>query len=115
MKAKSDRPKIHIWDGRALFSALIFAAVIESLMIAPLVIYGIGHAGPNGGGLGYLSLFLSMFGIGVAVALTDDPRYFTWFKFYSITFTVQTLLLSYICFITIRKAKIRQPTHLSLK
>jgi hypothetical protein len=115
MKIKPDKLKIHTWDGRALFSALIFSAVLESLAVAPLVIYGMGHAGPNGGGLGYLSLFLNLFGISIAAALTGDSRDFTWFQFYSITFVAQTLVLSYISFVIIRKIKIGRPTYLSLK
>ena len=114
MNSKPDKPKIHIWDGRAIATALFLGAVIEGLSISPLVIFGMGHAGPNGEGFGYISLFLNIFGIGVAVALTDKFLNTSWLGLCVIAFLIQTAFLSYIFFIFIRKRKLKPENSLKI-
>ena len=66
----------------------IYSAIIEALVLAPLAIAGMGHAGPNGGILALISFFINLPGI-FFVAYWDLP----WPKFVVAVFIVQTAAL----------------------
>jgi hypothetical protein len=113
MDLKLNKEKIHCWDADAIVTALFRAAVIEGFAIAPLVIFGMGHAGPNGGLLGYLSLFLNIPGLMVAAFFTDQKADFSWLGFCAKAFLTQFILLGYLIFILIRRKRIYQTTTIS--
>ncbi len=85
--------------------------MIESVTITPTVIYGWGHAGPEGGLLGIISGLLNMPGFIVAFWLTStfDLDFPSWYAFVAVVFLFQVLLLSYIIFVYLRikKTKMR--------
>jgi hypothetical protein len=103
--------RIHSWDRSTLIKALFHGAMIESVTITPTVIYGWGHAGPEGGLLGIISGLLNMPGFIVAFWLTStfDLDFPSWYAFVAVVFLFQVLLLSYIIFVYLRikKTKMR--------
>ena len=70
----------------------IYSALIEGLALAPVAIYGIGHAGPNGGILPLISFVLNLPGI-IFVGWLSSYIDFPWFRFVAAVFVVQTGML----------------------
>jgi hypothetical protein len=110
MNFETPKTKIHCWDGDAIATSLFRAAVIEGFAIAPLLISGMGHAGPNGGLLGYLSLLLNIPGLIVAALLTNQTADFSWLGFCAKAYLTQFTLLSYLMFVFIRRKNIKDST-----
>jgi hypothetical protein len=69
-----------------------YLAVIEGLVLSPVAIAGIGHAGPNGGILALISFLLNLPGI-ICVMWLSQFWDFPWPRFIVAVFAVQTLLL----------------------
>jgi hypothetical protein len=70
----------------------IYSAIIEGLVLAPVAVSGIGHAGPNGGILAFISFLLNLPGI-ICVGGLSGYWDFTWPRFVVAVFLVQTALL----------------------
>jgi hypothetical protein len=90
--------------------SLFQAAIIEGFAIAPLVIPGMGHAGSNGF-LGYLSMFVNMPGLFVAMLVTpllsaafSILNGFAWLIAFIMIYVTQVSILGYVLFI--RRMKI---------
>lgn len=111
MDSETPKIKIHSWDVDAIATVIFRSVVIEGLAIAPLAIFGMGHAGPEGGLLGYLSLLLNLPGITVAALLTDQTANFSWLGFCAKVFLTQFTLLAYLMFVFIRRRKFKASTQ----
>ena len=70
----------------------IYSAVVEGLVLAPVAISGVGHAGPNGGFLALISFLLNLPGIN-SVGWLSEYWDFPWPRFVIAVFLVQTSLL----------------------
>ncbi len=83
--------------------------MIESVIITPTIIFGWGHAGPEGGLLGIISGLLNLPGFIVAFWLTStfDLDFLSWYAFVAVVFVFQVLLLSYVIFAYLRLKEIK--------
>jgi hypothetical protein len=102
--------RIHCWDRSTIIKALFHSVMIESVTITPTVIFGWGHAGPEGGLLGIISTLLNWPGFIVAFWLTStfDLDFPSWYAFVAVVFLFQVLLLSYIIFVFLRVKRIKR-------
>jgi len=65
--SKNSRRRVNSTDGWLSLSMpiryFIWSALVEALVLAPVAVWGIGHAGPEGGILGLISFLLNLPGI----------------------------------------------------
>ena len=105
MSAKAE--PIHKWDRAVVLKALLFAAIVEAVAIAPALMSSWGHAGPESL-LGWLSVLVNLPGLYLG-GLLGAGR-FAGESVVALVITVyliQTLAISYIAFVWLRWRKRR--------
>jgi hypothetical protein len=98
MKPPSNKSRPVNWNHPIIVKTVLRAAVIEIFLIAPLAIFGYGHAGANAPLFGELSLLLNFPGLMVATFLTDQTAEFSWPLLCIKIFLAQVCVLSCILF-----------------
>lgn len=99
--------RIHRWDAGVVLKALAIGAVIEAVAAAPAALSPWGHAGPESM-LGWLSVLLNMPGLFVLGLLRDLRAGNESFAgLFAVVFVVQTIIISYLVFVYLRRRKLR--------